>query len=813
MFSRLIMRVGVLIYILFVFAPILRGQALSIFIYDEETLQGIPFVKAINERNEVFEADFNGILLLDSSNKLEFRHFEYFKVSYSLDRIKKNGYRVALKTNSNSMDEIVLSASRFKEKKKDVAQKIHVIRSQDLQHMNQSSMADVLSNSGNVFVQKSQLGGGSPIIRGFETNKVLLVVDGVRMNNAIYRGGHLQNVITLDNAIMDRVEVLYGSGSVVYGSDAIGGVMSFTTKDPLFSSTKDKVLVKGAAFGRYFSAANGYSTNANITVARRNISSLTSLSFSKFNDLRQGARRSSISEGFGERTWYVEQINGVDSMITNEDINLQIGSGYSQIDLLQKFILKKGEEIQHKLNIQLSTSSNVDRYDRLTQISDGLPKFAEWYYGPQFRFLLAYGVDLKKKTTFYDLAKITVAYQNIEESRMDRRFKKELLNNRIENLNILTSNMDFFKKIGVHELRYGIDGFYNHVSSSAFQKNIKVDTIGALDTRYPDGGSDMWSLALFGTHTWEISDYLILNDGLRFNYVGLNARFIDKTFFPFTFDEIHQSHNAVNGNLGLIILPMDRVRFTLNGSTGFRAPNIDDLTKVFESVPGKVIVPNPLLNAEYSYTTDLGLSYSFTKSIHASANAYYTLLNNALTVAKGSFNGQDSIFYDGEMSEVFTTVNEGKAFVTGVEGSFFGKINDHFGLAATLNYTYGRIVLQRASINGKDSLTPLDHIPPFFGKFSFSYNKNRFKSEFFIHYSGWKYLKDYNLNGEDNYAFALPDGMPAWYTLNIRLSYVLNKFLNLQMACENILDRNYRNFASNISAPGRNFIVTIRGTF
>lgn len=251
-----------------------------------------------------------------------------------------------------------------------MAQKIQVIRSKDLQQMNQSSTADVLANSGNVFVQKSQLGGGSPIIRGFETNKVLLVIDGIRMNNAIYRGGHLQNVITLDNSIMDRVEVLYGPGSVVYGSDAIGGVMSFTTKNPSFSSS-DKILVKGGAYSRYFSAANGYAANANVSIGSNKVASLTSFTFSKFNDLRQGARRSPFVGNFGARTWYVDSINGIDSMIMNADTNLQVGSGYSQFDILQKFIFKQGNNINHILNFQLSNSSNIDRYDRLTQFTGG----------------------------------------------------------------------------------------------------------------------------------------------------------------------------------------------------------------------------------------------------------------------------------------------------------------------------------------------------------------------------------------------------------------------------------------------------------
>ena len=788
------------------------AQGKTMRLIDNETLQGIPFVQIMNEKKEVFTSNEKGQVSLISGTFFTIRHFEYKTITISIDELTKVNFKVYLQSNANTMEEVVLSASRFEEKKKDVAQKIQVIRSKDLQQMNQSSTADVLANSGNVFVQKSQLGGGSPIIRGFETNKVLLVIDGIRMNNAIYRGGHLQNVITLDNSVMDRVEVLYGPGSVVYGSDAIGGVMSFTTKNPSFSSS-DKILVKGGAYSRYFSAANGYAANANVSIGSKKVASLTSFTFSKFNDLRQGARRSPFVGNFGARTWYVEEINGIDSMIMNVDTNLQIGSGYSQFDILQKFIFKQGDNINHILNFQLSNSSNIDRYDRLTQFTGGQPKYAEWYYGPQFRLLSAYTFEHKAKTRFYDLARATLGIQNIEESRMDRRFKKDILNHRIEKLNIITLNSDFYKKIGQHEVRYGADGFFNGVNSTAFQKDIVADTTAKLDTRYPDGGSVMQSFALFGTHTWEVNDKFIVNDGIRLNYVGLNAKFNDKTFFPFPFNDINQNYQALNGNVGLIVMPTSELRLTFNASTGFRAPNVDDLTKVFESVPGKVLVPNPNLKAEFSYTGDLGISYQLSKGITASANTYFTYLSNALTVAKGTFDGQDSVVYDGALSEVMTTTNAGRAFVTGFEGALYGQFNENFGITATVNYTYGRIILSEKNVSGKDSLTPLDHIPPVFGKLSLTYKKWKFRSEFFMNYSGWKFLKDYNLNGEDNYAYALPEGMPSWYTLNARVGYVFNNNLTFQLACENLLDQNYRNFASNISAPGRNFIITLRGNF
>lgn len=713
---------------------------------------------------------------------------------------------VYLVPNTQTENETVVSANKTAEKRKDVAQKIQVIRASELQFQQQTSMADVLANSGSVFVQKSQLGGGSPIIRGFETNKVLLVVDGIRMNNAIYRGGHLQNVLTLDQANMDRVEIVFGPGSVMYGSDAIGGVMSFQTKKPIFSST-DQTLVKSGAYVRGFSAGAGYAANAQVNVANKRFASLTSISYASFGDLRQGNKRSEAIGNLGYRPWYVSTINGVDSMVTNADSSLQVGSGYSQYDVLQKFSFKQKQGISHHLNLQLSNSSNIDRYDRLTLMSGSKPKFAEWYYGPQFRLLAAYTLELSNATKFYDNARLILAYQGIEESRMDRRFNKSGLNHRIEQLDIYTLNADFMKKKGAHELRYGAEAYLNLVNSTAYTEDITTGEQTALDTRYPDGGSSMQGAALYASHTFELSDKLIINDGIRLSQVALNAKFKDQTFFPFPFSEIQQNHLAVNGNLGLIYMPISKLRLTLNGSTAFRAPNVDDLTKVFESVPGKVVVPNPNLLAEYAYNAEFGLQYTVLKNALIGATVYQTWLTNALTVQNGTFNGSDSVLYDGQMSAVLTTTNAGRAKVYGIEAFFNAQIATKWQLFASYNYTYGRIATDTIPY-------PLDHIAPAFGKVSMKYAPTyKLRVEGYAMYSGAKKLEDYNLVGEDNFAYATPNGMPSWYTLNLRANYNFNNSLSIQLACENILDQNYRMFSSNISAPGRNFILTLRGSF
>jgi hemoglobin/transferrin/lactoferrin receptor protein len=785
-------------------------QTQKITVVDQHTLQPLSNVQIFkaNEGYPFAVSGDDGIINVKDcapTQEIYFRNPNFELNFTTLEKLKSLNYTVKMIKKFNEIDEIVVSASRFEEFKRDVSQKVQVLSAREIQDMNQSSTADVLANSGNVMVQKSQLGGGSPIIRGFETNKVLMVVDGVRMNNAIYRGGHLQNVLTLDNAIMDRVEIVYGPGSVVYGSDALGGVMSFTTKNPLLSKS-GKFVVKSNAYTRYMSAVSGYAAHADVAVGGKKFGSLTSFTYSNFGDLRQGAARATEVGNFGAKTWYADRINGVDSMVMNKDTNLQVGSGYSQYDILQKFLFQQKSTVKHILNLQYSNSSNIDRYDRLTLLSGSKPKFAEWYYGPQKRMMTSYTLELSKATKMYDNARLILAYQQIEESRMDRKFKNNNLNNRIENLDVYTLNLDFLKYLGNHELRYGVDGWYNNVLSTAFTKNIASGVESPLDTRYASGGATMQSIAVYGTHKWIISDKLIINDGLRYSNVGLNAKFTDTTFFNFPFKDANQNNNSLTGNISLIYKPSSETRLTAVFSTGFRAPNVDDLSKVFESTPGNITVPNSSLKPEYTYNGEVGITHSFSDALNIQVNGYYTWYRNALTTQNFTYNGQDSILYAGTMSQVVATTNANKAFMYGLELAISGRLNYNVSYYATYNYTHARIVSDKG-------IVPLDHIPPVFGKFGLQIIDRKIKADLFVNYSGAKDIKDYSSSGEDNEAYALPTGMPSWFTVNVKLNYQFNKFIGVQVACENMLDQNYRVFASNISAPGRNFIVTLRGSF
>ncbi len=752
--------------------------------------------------NQAGQADLSGFA---ASDELVFQATGYQPLERLVSQLAANGYEAVLSEKTYSLDEVVVSASKFEEKRADVAQQTKVLGSSTLTFMNQPTTAEVLQQSGYVAVQKSQQGGGSPVLRGFEANKVLLLVDGVRMNNAIYRGGHLQNVITLDNAILEKAEILFGPGSAVYGSDALGGVVHFYTKDPVLADSTRKGTAAGSAFVRYASANGEKTGHVDVQAASRKIGFLTSFTLSDFGDLRQGGWRSPAMGALGLRSFYATQLDGRDTVRTNPDPNVQTPSGYRQYDFLQKMLFRPGRHVSHTLNFQYSASSNVPRYDRLTDPGNNAPfRSAEWYYGPQKRLFASYKLDLRSDLPFYDQARLIAGYQRLEESRINRNFGNPDRNHRIEQVDVFTLTIDLSKQLHDHTLRYGVEWNNNRVNSRAFAQDLATGARGPLDTRYPDGGSRMQTLAAYLTDSWTMNDRWILTGGVRYSHVTLVARFREKAFFPFPFDEVNGQNGALTGNVGLVFQPGRHWRFALAGSSGFRAPNVDDLSKVFESRPGNLIVPNPDLRPEYLYNAELSLGKAIAQRIHLEATGYYALYRNAIAVQPFRLNGQSQVLYHGELSQVTANVNARRAYTTGFSLGLSADLAGSLSLTSTLNYTYGRIRTDSTAY-------PLDHIPPLHGKTALSVKLRRFGGEFVVLYNGWKRLKDYYRNGEDNEQYATAAGMPAWYTLNCRASFQANAFLALQAAVENVLDRNYRVFASGISAPGRNFVVTLRG--
>lgn len=708
---------------------------------------------------------------------------------------------------TNSLNEVIISANKSEETRRTISQQVQLIDSKQISLSQAQTTADLLSNTASIFVQRSQMGGGSPVLRGFEANRILLVVDGVRLNNLIYRGGHLQNIITMDNNSLDRVEVLFGPSSTMYGSDALGGVIHLYTKGPQFTTDENKSLLKVNAFSRFGSVNDEFTGHVDVNIGGKKFASFTSFTHSTFGDLRGGTNQNPFYDGvYPERPFYVERINGVDSLVKNKDRYLQVQSAYSQYDLVQKLAYKANDHVTHGLNIQYSSSSDVPRYDRLTDPSGTGLKYAEWYYGPQERLLAAYDMNYKMGDGFFDEMHVGINYQKVKESRHQRRFNSTNLLNRVEDVNVIGSSFDMKHTGGTHVLHFGFDGQYSAVKSTAETKNILTNATAPLDTRYPDGDNMMNSAAIYFSHTWNINQYLTLNDGFRVGLTTLHSTFEDMTFFKFPFTEVNQEHVVYSGSVGLIHIPNDDLKFSVLLSTGFRAPNVDDLSKVFESAQGSVIVPNENLKPEQTVNTEIGITKIYNGKTSWENTLYYTQFYNAIVTDAFQYKGQDSILYDGAWSQVLANQNKGRAYIYGFSSSIRTKLLEDLMLSASLNYTYGRVKTDSTD-------APLDHIPPMILRLGLNYTHEQFSADFFVNYHGAKKLKDYYLNGEDNEQYATADGIPAWFTINWRVSYQVHKLITLQAGIDNIFDTQYRTFASGINAPGRNIFGVLRFKF
>lgn len=330
---------------------------------------------------------------------------------------------------------------------------------------------------------------------------------------------------------------------------------------------------------------------------------------------------------------------------------------------------------------------------------------------------------------------------------------------------------------------------------------------GKLDTRFPDGLNRMSNSGVYFSHKWKINERLTLTDGIRGGYSTIHSTLVDlQTQFNLPYSEISQKTPALSGSVGLISSPSDELKYSFIVSTGYRVPNLDDLSKIFAPSPGTVIVPNINLKPEETINYEFGLTKVFNRNTRWENSVYYTQFIDIVETASARFNGNDSIMYDGFMCKVVSNQNKGKAFIYGISSNLTSFLSNNLNMSMMVNYNYGRL-------KTGSTKSPLGQINPLMARFQIAYQTAKTGAEFFINYNGWKRIADYYVEpgGEDNQAYATPAGMPAWFTLNLRGSYKLNKYISLQAGIDNILDTQYRTFASGINAPGRNLFIAIRG--
>tara|TARA_B100001250_G_scaffold377612_1_gene366833 strand:+ start:1629 stop:4130 length:2502 start_codon:yes stop_codon:yes gene_type:complete len=830
----------ILFWIIFSYSFFSCAQKLIVIDSEKNPISNVSAFNLSKTKSALSNAD--GIINL--SRFLAYDTVCFQHPNYKLKKVVKANINVfvELEIEYNMLNDVVINDQKNVDNITNVAEKKIYITKEHIEALNAPTTAEILEKNGGVSVQRSQMGGGSPNIRGFEANKVLLVLDGVRLNNAIYRSGHLQNIITIDDYILENIEIIFGPSSVLYGSDALGGTVNMNTHEVFFRS---KPKWSGRLSSNYNSAYNGFKNNASIIFESGKYSTITSFSFKQFGDLKMGDWRPHEYANWGLAHHYIDSDNNI---VCNSNPNIQKGIGYSQYDIFNKMIFKLSDNSRITSNIQYSTSSNIPRFDKLNDGDDICSlsvdslclsgkdlKFHSYYYGPQERLFSSVKFSFfDNNDLYFDRADLILGYQKIKESR-----HKWYLDDFLDYLNTPDS-YDHptyqYESVNVYSFNasvqkgnwsFGSETIYNDVNSETTPNEENLWGIG--DTRYPPNGSTLFSTAYYLNILQPISNRLQVEGGVRYTFSQIKGSFPDslrRPLLPIEGLELSSNSSVLSGNIKFLYYPNDRWKVSSVTSKGFHSPNVDDMLKVFKK-GSNITIPNIDLKTEHSLSQEISVTKRVFNNISVYGVGFSTLLNNAIIKDSIQVNLNpdlqgdpflvNQILYDDEM--VYTFANQNSDSPITIYGITIGinAIINNFQLKGDFNITRG--------VNAEKAAGPIAHIPPNFGRIEVLQSINKWQLRALCIYSGSKDPESFDEAGIDNldetpYLGLDPEtggddwaGLPSWFILNFGVQYEVSKNIQLNIGIDNILNAHYKTFSSGISAPGRSFVFSAKYIF
>jgi hemoglobin/transferrin/lactoferrin receptor protein len=508
-------------------------------------------------------------------------------------------------------------------------------------------------------------------------------------------------------------------------------------------------------------------------------------------------------------------MDSIDHVVINEDPLVQKPTGYGQINLMQKIRFKPNENWDMQYGFHYSETTPYSRYDRLIETApNGLPRAAVWNYGPQTWMMNQLSIAHQSTSKLFNEMSFRFALQSFGESRIDRNYSggnRFRLRTQEENVDAYSANIDFEKASGVHKFYYGAEYILNDVTSRGSAIDIRDGSDIPTPDRYP---ASTWnSIGAYVNYQYKVSERLLFQSGVRVSQFSIQSDFSRHlSFFPFDFTESRINKRAVTGSIGAVYTPAPTWKISVNASTGFRAPNVDDIGKLFDFASGEVVVPNASLKSEYAYNGEVHVSKVFGDWLKLDVTGFYTQLQDAMVRRAFQVNGMDSILYNGSMSKVFAIQNAAKANVYGFNAGFEIKLPYRFTLFSRYNYQLG----QEEMDNGTTSRSR--HAAPAYGVTRLSYVYKKLNMQFYSMYSAG--VSNGNLNEEEKqkpFLYAKDENglpfSPSWVTFNLKSMYQISDHMIVSAGVENLTDRRYRPYSSGIVAAGRNMVLSLTAKF
>lgn len=552
------------------------------------------------------------------------------------------------------LDEVVVTAQRRASKNLLVPYSVNTISKKYLEQMNPRTTPEALMGVNGVFVQKTNHGGGSPFIRGLTGNQNLILVDGIRLNNSTFRYGPNQYLNTIDLYTINSIEVAKGTGSVQYGTDAIGGVLHVITSDPQFANGQSRFL--GRIFGKYMTNDMEKTIRGEADYTSKKFALIAGITKRNFGDLVGG-----------------------------DTTRTQTPSGYDEwsFDIKTKFLINSNTQLT--VANQFLQQQHVPVYYKVV-----LENFDVNEMNPQERLLSYARLNTEGKSAIFKESEITVSLQQNIEGRNSLKngstsLRKE--NDRVRTLGVTASIFSEFNKNWT--ANSGIELYQDKINSTRNDVETQTGVSSAKRGLYSDD-SHYGNYSLYSLHHFHFGK-LIIDGGLRFN--TFNIHISDATL-----GEVKIKPSALVGNAAILYAINGQHSLYTSLSSGYRAPNVDDIGTL-GIVDFRYEVPASGLNPEKSLHTELGYKFQ-TKKLGGMIAAYYLNLDDLITRVK--VEGQ---FIDGY--QVYQKENTESAYIKGFETEVNWNVMKQWDIQAGVAYTYGQSLSKNE---------PLRRIPPFNGR-------------------------------------------------------------------------------------------------
>ena len=737
------------------------------------------------------------------------------------------------------LEEIAVTAARIEKDTFRTPNAISVVGQKKIERMNAQTTPLILRETAGVFAQKTTHGQGSPILRGVTGYQTYIQVDGVRLNNSTFRSGPNQYLATINPDSLQCVEVLRGPGSVLYGSGAMGGVISVFTKDaiPLTPFNKGKTsasgvkkwIIKPRLFGKFASADREKTGRMEVSGGYDRLGFIIGGGAKDVEDLRPGRGydvqlknrkfylTSQKPTNIPKDAWLVD---------TEEDIGWREYSGDAKL----AYQLSDNQTV--KLAYQLVRQPDVPRYDKLVT-----KEFEVFSFAPQNRDLTYANYVGKKLVPFLDELRASVSYHHQKEGRKEVKTGETEQRERFDTINTFgISAQGTSPSAKRQRITVGGEFYFDTLSSKTIKTDLetKAEKVDESWGRFPDG-SKFWDLNLFAQDEIQLLDRLEVTLGGRYTLFSTEADLSprDKNFGVFK-----DSGSALTGSAGVVVGILDELNLVGNVATSFRAPSLNDTTAVEITNEG-VDAPSPDLEPEKGLTIEGGFKARY-KYFSGSVIYYFSQIKDlvARVPVEEAHEGQaiPKLYTDIQAIypelDVFVQDNIDEAQIQGVEIDGFSPITNEWSIFGNLTFTRGKVTV----LNGKepDPQKPWEarirREPPLNGLLGVRWEEknNRLWGEFFARGAVKQNrlsrgdIRDPRIPGLtrdvegvefDENGRTVDAGTPGWFTLNIRGGMRLTEYNRLMVGIENILNRRYREHGSGVDGPGVNFIISLDNRF